>query len=108
MLPQGHINLLCNLVDFKMDPQSAIDAPRFCILDGTAEGVVSLESGISEEVIAELERMGHKVNGPMKAVGQAAIMTSTFGRAQMIVREPNTGVLCGGSDGRADGCAMGY
>ena len=91
-----------------MDPQSAIDAPRFCILDGTAEGAVSLETGISEEVVAELKKMGHKVNGPMKAVGRTAIMTSTFGRAQMIVREPSTGVLCGGSDGRADGCAMGY
>ena len=91
-----------------MDPQSAIDAPRFCILDGTAEGEVSIETGISAEVIAELERMGHKVSGPMKAVGRAAIMTSTFGRAQMIVREPQTGVLCAGSDGRADGCAMGY
>ena len=110
MQPQGHINLLCNLVDFKMDPQAAVDAPRFCILDGTAEGAVSLEEGISDKVIAELKAMGHKVcdASPMQGVGMGAIMTSTFGRAQVIVRDPASGVLCAGSDGRADGCAMGW
>ena len=136
---QGHINLLCNLVDFKMDPQSAIDAPRFCsaslplpaaprrigrtnllvarlqparcasVLDGTAQGAVSLETGLAPEVIERLKAMGHKVVGPVTGAGPSAGgMEFTFGRAQLIVRDPGSGVLCAGSDGRADGCAMGW
>jgi gamma-glutamyltranspeptidase/glutathione hydrolase len=52
--------------------------------------------------------MGHKIKYPVNAVGMDAIMTHTFGRAQVIVRDPYSGVLCAGSDGRADGCAMGW
>ena len=74
--------------------------PRFCINDGTAGGQVALEEGISPDVQAGLEKMGHSV---LSVSGYARAL---FGRGQIIRRDPETGVLCGGSDPRADGCAM--
>ena len=62
---------------------------------------VSLEEGMPRETIAGLAEMGH----PVQLVSGYA--RALFGRGQIIRREPGTGVLCGGSDPRADGCAMG-
>ena len=86
-----------------LDPQAAIDLPRFCIGDGTQGGVVSLENGIGEEDIKELKSRGHQL-----VCGVTGHNRSLFGRAQIIKRIRETGVLWAGSDGRADGCAMGY
>jgi gamma-glutamyltranspeptidase/glutathione hydrolase len=61
---------------------------------------VALEEGISLEVQSALEQMGHSVY-KVHSYGR-----STFGRGQIIRRDPLSGVLCGGSDPRADGCAM--
>ena len=105
MQPQGHINLLCNMVDFGMDPQSAIDAPRFCIQSGEANGAVSLEDTMDPETVAALRAMGHSLED-MPIPG--AQPTFPFGRAQIILRDAESGVLCAGSDGRCDGCAMGW
>ena len=103
MQPQGHVQVISNMLDHGMDPQAAVDAPRFCITDGTSGGTIEFETGISSKTIATLKRMGHNVvDEPIK--GHAR---SVFGRAQIIVRDRKTGVLCGGSDSRADGCAMG-
>jgi gamma-glutamyltranspeptidase / glutathione hydrolase len=100
MQPQGHVQVLSALVDDGLDPQSALDQPRFCIDVEEAGGRVALEEGIPENVMAELEKMGH----PIYAV--RGYDRSLFGRGQVILREPATGVLCAGSDPRADGCAM--
>jgi len=100
MQPQGHLQVINGLRVDGLDPQAALDRPRFCIMDGTAGGQVALEEGISLEVIGELEVMGHKVmqiNGYGRAV---------FGRGQIIMQDLDSGVLWGGSDPRADGCAM--
>lgn len=105
MQPQGHINLLCNMIDFGLDPQAAIDAPRFCIQDGTKDGVVSLENTMAPEVVEQLRAMGHNLE-PAPISG--AVPAFPFGRAQIILRDVATGVLCAGSDGRCDGCAMGW
>lgn len=100
MQPQGHMQVVLGLVDDGLDPQATLDRPRFCIDDGTAGGKVALEEGIPAEVQVELAKMGHI---PYSVSGHAR---ATFGRGQIIRRDASTGALCGGSDPRADGCAM--
>ena len=100
MQPQGHMQVVLALVDDGLDPQATLDRPRFCINDGTAGGQVMLEEGITSEVLVELGKMGHMVNSV------SGFERSAFGRGQVIHRDAGTGVLCAGSDPRADGCAM--
>ncbi len=100
MQPQGHVQVAVALLDDGLDPQAALDRPRFCITDGTAGGRVALEDGIPLEVMARLAQMGHPV---APVTGHARAL---FGRGQVIWRDPDGGVLIGGSDPRADGCAM--
>jgi gamma-glutamyltranspeptidase/glutathione hydrolase len=100
MQPQGHLQVVVALADDGVDPQAALDRPRFCIGDGTAGGRVALEAGIPVEVLEQLERMGH----PVETVSGHA--RALFGRGQIIQRDAKSGVLWGGSDPRADGCAM--
>jgi gamma-glutamyltranspeptidase/glutathione hydrolase len=102
MQPQGHVQVIVALADDGLDPQAALDRPRFCIEGGTADGRVALEEGIPAPTVAALVEMGHPVttvSGHERAL---------FGRGQIILRDPVTGVLCGGSDPRADGCAMAW
>ena len=99
MQPQGHMQVACALIDDGMDPQTALDMPRFCIEPSEDGGFASLEEGIPDKTIAALARRGHptrKISGWERAL---------FGRGQVIVREIS-GVLVAGSDSRADGCAM--
>ena len=100
MQPQGHMQVAINLIDEHMNPQAALDTPRFCISSGEAGGSVSLESGIDVEVMSALAQIGHPVQ-PVSGHGRAI-----FGRGQVILRDPESGVLWGGSDPRADGLAM--
>ena len=100
MQPQGHVQVLSALVDHGLDPQSALDLPRVCIDVEEAGGQVALEEGIPANVISDLETMGH----PVYSV--SGYDRSLFGRGQVILRDAETGVLCAGSDPRADGCAM--
>ncbi len=99
MQPQGHMQVFSALVDDSLDPQSALDLPRFCLEPDEDGSWVSLEEGISDKIIAALKKRGHstrKISGWERAL---------FGRGQIIVRE-RSGVLIAGSDPRADGCAM--
>ncbi len=100
MQPQGHMQVVIALVDDGLDPQSALDRPRFCLADGEPAGRVSLEEGFPTGLGAALTLMGHPVD---RISGHARAL---FGRGQIILRQPDTGVLWGGSDPRADGCAM--
>jgi len=100
MQPQGHTQVVIALVNDQLDPQAALDRPRFCIGDGTAGGQVGVEAGIPPQTLAALQALGH----PAYAV--AGHDRALCGRGQIILRDPETGVLCGGSDPRADGCAM--
>lgn len=59
--PQGHVQTFLNMVEFGLDSQEALDAPRFCLPHGTADGLVCLEAGIDEAVVEELRRRGHNV-----------------------------------------------
>jgi gamma-glutamyltranspeptidase / glutathione hydrolase len=96
MQPQGHLQLLVNLLGYGMDVQSAIDHPRFWWEAGRR---VVIEEGLPETLLAELSAMGHAVT---RRVHRG------FGGAQIILRCPERGVLIGGSEPRQDGCALGY
>jgi gamma-glutamyltranspeptidase/glutathione hydrolase len=112
MQPQGHVQVLLNMIDFGMSPQQALDAPRFCIgpgHTGTA-GDIQLESGIPLEVVEKLRAFGHLISRNSPVCGAARAI---FGRGQIITHvieptSPTGQVLAAGSDPRADGCAMGW
>lgn len=98
MQPQGHVQVLSALKDGGLDPQSALDLPRFCLDAESAGGRVDIEEGMPTTTVNALREMGHPLNevsGYERAV---------FGRGQVIVRD-EAGMLCGGSDPRADGYA---
>jgi gamma-glutamyltranspeptidase/glutathione hydrolase len=101
--PQGHLQVFTNMIDHCMDPQAALDAPRFSIAADPPRGTVLLEEHLPVTTQSELALMGHVVS---PAAG--ARRTGPFGKGQIIVREPSTGVLWGGSDPRGDGAAVGY
>ena len=98
MQPQGHVQFLVNLIDFKMNLQEAIDAPRARHLEGMS---VSLEEGISDEVATVLQAKGHQLVKEDSPVNQ-------FGGGQVIYLDRNRNILLGASDRRKDGCALGY
>ncbi|HWQ85013.1 MAG TPA: gamma-glutamyltransferase, partial [Anaerolineales bacterium] len=100
MQPQGHVQVLVGLVDDELDPQAALDRPRFCIQDGKLGGQVALEDGLPANLLVGLENMGHRVTVV------SGMRRSIFGRGQVILRDAQSEVLCAGSDPRADGCAM--
>ena len=101
MQPQGHLQVVRNMVDFGMDPQEALNALRFKV-EGDAVG---LEEGLPAPVVAELQRLGHRVT---VTEGYRRAITGGFGGGQIISRNPETGVLAGGSEPRKDGCAVGW
>jgi len=102
MQPQGHLQVVIALIDDLLDPQAALDRPRFCIIQGTADGNIALEEGIPIQEMSTLAEMGHSIT-PISGYER-----TVFGRGQIILRDADTGVLWGGSDPRADGCAMTY
>jgi gamma-glutamyltranspeptidase/glutathione hydrolase len=102
MQPQGHVQVAVGLIDDELDPQAALDRPRFCITPATAGGEVALEAGLPAGLADGLASLGHPLLPQV-----AGLERSLFGRGQIIRREAD-GVLWGGSDPRADGCAMGY
>jgi len=104
MQPQGHVQLMVNMIDHHMDPQTALDVPRFCIMDGTANGVVGFEEGYSEETLQRLKQMGHNAHHTVLTKFERSL----FGNGQIITRDNKSGVLCGGSDLRADGLAIAW
>ncbi|MBT4214010.1 MAG: gamma-glutamyltransferase [Porticoccaceae bacterium] len=105
MQPQGHAQIVINMIDFEMDIQAAGDAPRIHHT-GSSEptgevmingGILNLETGYPYETIRQLMRMGHEIqyaNGP-------------YGGYQAIHRAPN-GVYWGATETRKDGHAAGY
>jgi gamma-glutamyltranspeptidase / glutathione hydrolase len=92
--PAGHMRVMSNLVDYGMDPQSALDAPR----SFPDAGNMQVERGYPEAVRAELAALGHAVTIPEIALGGA----------QAIRIRHEEGILEGASDPRKDGCALGY
>src|SRR5579864_2152345 len=106
MQPQGHVEVLVNLIDFGMDVQAAGEAPRLehrgsatpTGHPANGSGTVLAERGIPESVIAELEKRGHHVT----------LVRVNGGGYQAILIDPKTNMLHGGSEYSKDGCALGY
>ena len=99
--PQGHLQVISNMVDFGMRPQQTLDALRFSI-DVKDQGTVWVEEDLDEVVVSGLKRRGHEV---MVASGYDRTM---FGGGQVISRDPETGLLMGGSEPRKDGAAVAW
>ena len=95
---QGHLQTLVNMIDFGLEPQQALDAPRFSVRLG--EGV-AVENTVNPAVIRNLSERGH----PILVAEPHGIL---FGSGQIIKRDAETGVLTGGSEPRADGSAIGW
>ena len=91
----GHAHVLSNILEYGMDVQAAIDCPR---LFAEQQGVVEVETGISEATRAGLRRLGHELTPAAKPLGGG----------QAIWIDWRQGVFSGGSDPRKDGCALGY
>ncbi|KAG8453730.1 hypothetical protein GDO86_000379 [Hymenochirus boettgeri] len=118
MQPQGHVQVLLNMAEFGMNPQQALDAPRFYV-EYSNKGQawqLYLEDGIAEDVAHELKTRGHNIHWPVGGHDR-----KLFGRGQIIskgdwwrswgsnqVTSNNSEVWWAGSDPRADGCAMGF
>jgi gamma-glutamyltranspeptidase / glutathione hydrolase len=94
MQPQGHVQVLLNIIDFGMNVQEAGEAPRF---RHSAAGL-ALESAIGAEARFGLNHRGHRI---ISSVG-------AFGGYQGILIDPRSRVLMAGSDPRKDGLAVGY
>lgn len=92
MQPQGHLQLLVNMLDLGMNPQAALDAPRWRWESGMT---VAVEPGFSVDVAQALARKGHDIVPKLDETG--------FGRGQIILRDDTNGVMVGGSDPRTDG-----
>ena len=93
--PQGHLQLVANLVDYGLDVQSAIDAPRFWWEEGRR---VVIEEGVPDKTCDKLRQWGHEVvRREHRAMGGAQIIRSLGER-----------VYVAGSEPRQDGCAIGY
>ena len=106
MQPQGHAQIVINLIDFDMNLQEAGDAPRIRHASNqqptggqmTSGGELALESGFDYEVIRTLMSYGHTV---ISSPG-------SFGGYQAILKDREKGVYFGASESRKDGCAIGY
>ena len=90
MQPQGHVQTLMNRIDFHMNPQQALDAPRWM---WQKEKTVYLEKSVDPAIVRDLEARGHKI--------LIAENSGMFGKGQIIQRMPDR-VLCGGTEPRYD------
>lgn len=92
MQPQGHVQVVMNTVDFHLNPQAALDSPRW---QWTKGKTILVETGFPQHIAQALARKGHDI--------QVALDPSMFGRGQIIWRDPGSGVLCAGTESRTDG-----
>lgn len=100
--PQWNMQVLCNVIDFKLDVQSALESAKWSDAQssnpkGNNRNVLKIESQIGQSELLKLEKMGHTLNviEPYQCSG-----------ASQLIEIRSNGVLFGGSDPRADGCAM--
>ena len=109
MQPQGQVQILINLIDRGMNLQEAIDAPRVRALGGNR---ISVEQTLAADVITRLASLGHDIL-PGEEIPSDWLQPHDFARsfkgsAQAIAIDPEFDTLCGASDPRLDGVAIGY
>lgn len=102
MQPQGHFQVINAMLDDDLNPQEALDRPRWCLLAGTASSTLAIEEGIPVATMSRLADLGHSVR-PVSGEGRAV-----FGSGQIIRRDAESGVLYGGSDPRKDGLVAAF
>ncbi|MEJ2208567.1 MAG: gamma-glutamyltransferase [Anaerolineae bacterium] len=100
MQPQGHLQVVVNMVDYGLDPQAALDAPRFRV-DERGGPRVAIETAVPLKTRKALAALGHEVR-------PETTFAPGFGGGQVIAVDPESGALWGGSDPRKDGCAVGF
>ncbi len=91
MQPQGHLQVVMNMIDFQLNPQAALDAPRWLWLEKKR---VAVESSFPNHLVRALDRKGHDIS--------ISTDEGSFGRGQIICRDPGSGVLVGGTEPRTD------
>ncbi|HOO31535.1 MAG TPA: gamma-glutamyltransferase family protein [Thermotogota bacterium] len=91
MQPQGHLQVISNMVDFQLNPQSALDAPRW---QWTGERNILIEKDFTSSIAHELARKGHKIS--------VSLNSNLFGRGQIILKNPE-GIYIAGTEKRTDG-----
>jgi gamma-glutamyltranspeptidase / glutathione hydrolase len=96
MQPQGHVQMVMNTIDFQLNPQAALDAPRWEWESGRG---VQIERSTAEHLFRGLAARGHEVNWQNNRL--------SFGRGQIIWRQ-HDGVLCGGTEPRTDGAVAAW
>ena len=96
MQPQGHVQVVVNTVDYHMNPQEALDAPRMQWIGGRH---IQLEPGVPAHIGRELAEMGHEV--------ELVNTTISMGRGEIIWRTEN-GLLVGGTEPRCDGAVAAW
>ncbi|MFP4644014.1 MAG: gamma-glutamyltransferase family protein [Spirochaetales bacterium] len=99
MQPQGHLQVISRLVDYDLDPQAALDRPRFQLDEGQADGRLLVENGDQHRLLQGLSALGHESSSV------SGLERYRFGLGQVIRRDGP--VVWAGSDGRGDGLAMG-
>lgn len=110
MQPQGHLQVFCGMADYGLDPQAALDQPRFCWTgvdsalgsECVNDAVLLLEDGVTEEAQQKLLSLKHRC-GMVRGWDR-----QVFGRGQVIARDSITGVLTGGTEPRADGAVLAW
>lgn len=98
MQPQGHVQFLVNLIDFKINIQEAVDAPRIRHMEGME---VYVEDGIPNRTVSALQEKGHTIVKTTSLVNQV-------GGGQAIYLDRDQNILLGAADRRKDGCAIAY
>lgn len=96
MQPQGHVQVIMNAIDFNLNPQDNLDAPRW---QWAAGKTIQVEPEFPESIARQLKRWGHDI--------QVLAESESFGRGQIIWRDKE-GVLCGGTEPRTDGAVAAW
>ncbi|MCM3743869.1 gamma-glutamyltransferase family protein [Sporosarcina luteola] len=97
MQPQGHFQVIVNTVDYHLNPQATLDAPRWQWIEGNK---VHVEPNFPNHIAQALTRLGHQI--------VPTLDSGSFGRGQIIWRDPETGVLSGGTESRTDGTIVAW